>query len=100
MSGNTNFNKMDKRGFAFKTKTVSGDCAKTYCTVYKNGLTYVVTHVLSTKEIIGFEKVTTRFGKTLYRRDHAFKYQSLNTILINATRCLEQMGTKLSDILI
>lgn len=91
---------LNRTGFSFKSKTTEGNLAKTYVTVYENGVTYWVQFVLCPEgNIDGFEKVTTRFGKVLYKKDFALKFSTLNTIRNNTIIALEKMRAKATDIL-
>ena len=87
-------------GFRFKSVTTSGNHCKNYIKVFDNGVVYLVQFILSEHpDMGGFEKITTRFGKTLYKKDIALKFTTLNTIHKHSCNILSQMKVKLEDIL-
>ncbi len=87
-----------KVSFNFKSITTQENLSKTYVTVYDNGVTLIEQYILGNSDD-SFQIVTKRFGKTLYKKEIAFKFSTLNTIHKHVIKSLEKMNLKLSDIL-
>lgn len=87
------------QSYSFKSVTVTGKSAKTYCDVYGNGITIVNQLMLSKEdEICGFTKIYTKFGHNLFVNSFGIKYESLVIIAETTTEILNENNVKLEDI--
>jgi len=87
------------RSYSFKTKTVGGYLAKTYVSIYADGVTTVCQLILCKETLIPtYTKECTKFGQSLFTKAIAFKYDSLMTIAMETSKCMKDFKINRKDI--
>lgn len=86
--------------FKMKGYSDKGNITRHYIEIFDNGIVAVNQFILSKEpELLGFEKITTRFGKTLHRSVIAFKYGTISAIFETLNKTLIENNIKSKNIL-
>lgn len=87
--------------FTIENKDLNNNTTKQYIHVYDNGVVVITRFTIldsKNKSYLGFEKVKTMFGKSVFKHTSSYRLTTLRDIYINAASQLVRNGIELKDL--